>query len=461
MARSITFHGAAQTVTGSRHLLTLGKKKILIDCGLFQGRREIRARNWEPFPVDVTSLDAIVLTHAHTDHAGFLPRVVRQGYSGPVYATPGTISIAKVSLPDGGRIQEEDARYHNRHRTSRHEPAEPLFTEADAMRALKLLKPVRYHVPQKLPGGASVRLLPAGHILGAAIAEITLPDGKLLVMSGDVGRYDRPIIKDPSPVYTADYLVMESTYGNRLHSDREAKPVLERLFIEAVQNKSVVLVPSFAIGRTQELLWDIHELTEEGRIPKIPIYVDSPMATAATLLYATHKEDHDKEMKVRLAKGETPLKPDLVRFVRDRAMSKSLNKEKGPMVIIAGSGMLSGGRIVHHLRIRLPDPSTVLLFTGYQAEGTRGRDLIEGAKQIRLFGHNVEVNARIERLDSLSAHADYSELLRWLESIQEPPRTTYLVHGELRVQKELKRRIEEKFGWPVEIPGHGQSFELD
>ena len=451
MPRSIAFHGAARTVTGSRHLISAGGCKVLVDCGLFQGRREIKQKNWEPLPFKVDEIDAVVLTHAHTDHIGSLPRLVKQGYGGPVYATPATVSIAHVSLPDGGRIQEEDAKYHNRKKTSRHDPALPLFTEADAHAALKLLKPVRYNQPLELPGGTSVRFTPAGHILGAAIAEFTFEDGTVLVMSGDVGRYDRPIIKDPTPVHRADYLVVESTYGNRLHMDNEARPVLERLIKEAHKKKSVVLVPSFAIGRTQELLWDIHFLIEEGKIPRVPIYVDSPMATAATLLYATHKEDHDAEMKVQLSEGHTPLRPDLVQFVRDRNMSKALNKAKGPMLVIAGSGMISGGRIVHHLRNRLGDPDTVVLFTGYQAEGTRGRRMIDGADSIKIFGQEI---------DSLSAHADYSELLRWLSDIKEPPKKVFLVHGEYSVQKTFRDKLHDKFGWDVEIPEQGFEFNF-
>lgn len=460
MQRSVSFHGAARTVTGSKHLIQVSGKKILVDCGLFQGRRSNKKKNWEPFPVEPHELDAVVVTHAHTDHIGLLSRLVKQGYRGPIYATPGTVAIAKVSLPDGGRIQEEDARYHNRKKTSRHDPALPLFTEADAYAALKLFEPVHYHQQFELPGGVSMRYTPAGHILGAAITELTFEDGKVLVMSGDVGRYDRPIIKDPTPVYHADYLVMESTYGNRLHSNEKAKPILEKLINEVDRNKSVLLVPSFAIGRTQELLWFIHQLIEEGKIPRVPIYVDSPMATAATLLYAAHTEDHDKEMKVELSEGKTPLRPDLVQFVRDVNMSKALNKARGPMVVIAGSGMLSGGRIVHHLRNRLGDPKNIVLFTGYQAEGTRGRAMIEGAKSMKLYGDEIEIKARIEKLNSLSAHADYSEMLRWLSDLQEPPKKMFLVHGEYKVQEKFRDRIREKFGWDVEIPEQGDSFEF-
>jgi metallo-beta-lactamase family protein len=460
MHRSIAFDGAARTVTGSRHLLDFDGHKVLVDCGLFQGPREVRDRNWEPFPFDVGSIEMLLLTHAHTDHVGLVPKLVREGYTRPIYATPGTISLAEVALPDGGRLQEEEARYHNRHHTAKFEPALPLFTENDAYDALKLFKPVHYHQPLKLPGGATARYMPAGHILGASHIEVTFEDGTIFVFSGDVGRYDRPILRDPSDVFTADYLMVESTYGDRLHSPEDVLGILERLINEAARNKSVILVPSFAIGRTQELLWNIHLLIEEMRIPKIPIYVDSPMANEATLLYINHTEDHDTEMRVHMRRGESPLSPDLVRFVHDRNMSKALNQADGPMMIIAGSGMVNGGRILHHLRQRLDDPSTVVLFTGYQAEGTRGRDMIEGAPTVRIFGDDIPVRARVEKLNSLSAHADQSELLRWMSNIKTAPKKVFLVHGEYDVQLVLQSKIKERFGWDVVVPAPGEVFEF-
>ena len=460
MPRAICFDGAARTVTGSRHLLKFEGKQILVDCGLFQGSRDTRERNWEQFPFLPAEIDALVLTHAHTDHVGLIPRLIREGYQGPVYATPGTIAIAKVSLPDGGRIQEEDARYHNRHRTSRHESALPLFTESDAYVALKSLKPVHYHQVLALPGGAVARYLPAGHILGASHVEITFPDGKIVVMWGDIGRYDRPILKDPSAMPGADILVMESTYGDKRHPTDDSLERIRDIIVECEKNRSVVIVPSFAIGRTQELLWDIHLLIEQKLIPRIPIFVDSPMANEATLLYASHTEDHDKEMKILLGKGETPLSPDLVRFVRDKNMSKALNSADGPMMIIAGSGMVNGGRVMHHLKCRLSDPTTVVMFTGYQAEGTRGRDLIEGADSVRIFGEEVAVRAKIEVLNSLSAHADRDEMVRWLESFEKLPEKVFLVHGDYAVQQEFAVTLREKFPFDVEIPAPGDRFEF-
>ena len=460
MHRSIAFDGAARTVTGSRHLLEIAGKRVLVDCGLFQGSHETSQRNWEEFPFDPAEIDTLLLTHAHMDHMGLLPKLVKKGYKGGFHATPGTISIAKVSLPDAGRLQEEEARFHNRHHTARHDPALPLFAEADAYDALKRLVPVKYDQPLPLPGGATARYLPAGHIIGASHIEITFDDGTVLVMSGDVGRYDRPILKDPSDVIHADYIVCESTYGDRLHEKEDVLGILERLIKDAVANRSVILVPSFAIGRTQELLWDIHLLEEQKRIPPVPIYVDSPMATEATLLYATHTEDHDKEMRVHMGKGESPLRPDMVRFVRDQAMSKELNQAPGPMMVIAGSGMVNGGRILHHLLHRVDDPSTVVLFTGYQAEGTRGRDMIEGASHIRIFGQDVPVRAQIKILNSLSAHADYEELLRWLSHLDKPPKKLFLVHGDYEVQQAFREKVIARYGWDVEIPAPGDKFEI-
>lgn len=460
MPRSLTFDGAARTVTGSRHLIETDGVRILVDCGLFQGAREIRERNWEPFPFEPSSIDAVLLTHAHTDHVGLLPKLIKEGFRGPVYATAGTIAIANVSLPDGGRLQEEDARYHNRHRSSRHEPALPLFTESDAYVALKSFKKIHYYEPIELAGGVAVRYLPAGHILGASHVELTFSDGTVLVMSGDIGRYDRPILKDPSEVPGADYLVMESTYGDKLHTSEDPQARLQQVIAECARDKSVVIVPSFAIGRTQELLYYIHLLYEQNKIPRIPIFVDSPMANEATLLYATHTEDHDKEMKIHLSKGESPLSPDLVRFIRDKNASKALNSADGPMMIIAGSGMVNGGRVMHHLRQRLPDPSTVVLFTGYQAEGTRGRDLIEGAQEVNLLGDWIPVKARIEIINSLSAHADRGEMIRWLRAFGRLPKRLFLVHGDFDVQQEFAKTLEGEFAIDVSIPERQERFEF-
>ncbi len=460
MGTSFTAFGAARTVTGSRHLLEIEGKRILVDCGLFQGPRELRDRNWQPFPVDPASIECVVLTHAHNDHIGYLPRFLNSGFRGPIYATPATIDLVRLSLPDSGRLQEEFARHANKHRHTRHDPALPLYTEADAFAVLGRLKPVPYDTFHELPGGAQWRYLLAGHILGAAHAEVYFPNGERILMSGDVGRYNVPILKDPTSIDFAEYLVVESTYGNRIHAAEDADGKIEAIIRDTVETGGTLLVPSFSIGRTQDLLYRINLLQEQGRIPRIPFFVDSPMATSATAIYARHKDEHDLEMAGYLERGDDPLQPDLLTFVRDREESKELNSRRGPMVILAGSGMCTGGRIVHHLLRRLGQRDTTVLFTGFQAMGTLGRDILEGQQTVRVLGQDVEVKARVEHLNSLSAHADQAELLRWLSSFKTPPKQTFIVHGEPDAQDVFKAKIEEVLGWKVAIPEQGQRFDL-
>ncbi|MBX3119391.1 MAG: MBL fold metallo-hydrolase [Fimbriimonadaceae bacterium] len=460
MANRIQFCGAAQTVTGSRHLITTNGKKILVDCGLFQGRREIRERNWEPFPIDPREIDAIVLTHAHTDHLGFLPVLVKLGYRGPIYSTKATLGLARISLPDSGRLQEEDARYRNKHGYSRHKPALPLYTEKDAYACLKQFHTVKYRTNVDLPGKAIFRYSPAGHILGSAFIELFFENGERIVMSGDVGRYDTPIIKDPCCVDFGEYLVMESTYGDRLHEQSDPEGELERVIGDAVRAGSVVLLPSFAIGRTQEVLYYVKKLQDSGKIPRVPIFVDSPMATKATVEYLNQTEEHDEEAKLAFDMNDNPIEPALLEFVRDRDMSKMLNSRKGPMMIIAGSGMANGGRILHHLLHRIEDPSTIVVFTGYQAEGTLGREILDGAPEIEIFRRTLKVSARIERLHALSAHADQAEMMQWLGDFKQPPKKTFLVHGEPAVQEVFRDKIVKELGWKVEIPKHLEAFDL-
>lgn len=456
----IGFHGAAETVTGSRHLLQINGKQILVDCGMFQGRREIRERNWLPFPVQPHSIDAVVITHAHMDHIGYLPRLIAHGYQGPVYATKATIQLAGISLPDSGRLQEEDARYRNKHKHTRHSPALPLYTEKEAYNSLKQFEPVPYNEMFGLPGGVTMRYLPAGHILGSAFAEIYFPNGERILMSGDLGRYDMPVIADPTSVEYAEYLVVESTYGDRIHSDEHPMDVLEEVMKEAVQHGSAVIVPSFAIGRTQELLYFISMLQDQGRVPRIPVFVDSPMATSVTSVYRTAKDEHDPEMKLALKEGDNPLEPHGMSFIRDRNQSKALNVQPGPMMIISGSGMANGGRVVHHLRRRLSDPNTIVLFTGFQAEGTLGRRILEGEPEVEIFGDPIPVRASVRKINSLSAHADQAEIMKWLGGFKTPPKKTFIVHGEPHAQGVLHQLIREQLGWDVVIPKHGEEFAL-
>ena len=458
MSARITFHGAARTVTGSRHLLELSGKRVLVDCGLFQGRRELRERNWMPFPVEPSGIDQIVLTHAHMDHIGYLPRLVAQGYSGPIFCTPATLDLARISLPDSGRIHEEDARQANRH-GSRHQPALPLYTEKEAFICLKQFETVPFRELRALPGKAQWRHLPAGHILGSAFAEIYFENGERILMSGDLGRYGTPIIQDPTTIDHTEYLVVESTYGDRLHALEDPLQRLEELMADAMADGSTVIVPSFSIGRTQELLYYLRQLQDQGRAPRIPIFIDSPMATSTTGIYLKHVAEHDEDMRQAMLDG-TALQPDLVHFIRDREESKALNVRKGPMIVIAGSGMANGGRVVHHLKHHLPRAQIIVLFTGYQAEGTLGREILEKPQSVWIHRDEVPVRARIEKLNSLSAHADQGEIMRWLREFKSPPRSTFIVHGEPRAQDALAAKIEADLGWNVVIPEQGESFDL-
>ncbi len=456
MATKIAFHGAARTVTGSKHLLTIGNKQILVDCGMFQGPRELRDRNYEPFPFDPADLDAVILTHAHMDHVGMIPKLIRDGYRGPVYCTRATKGISAISLPDSGRLQEEDA-YQDR---KRGRDVEPLYDEKDAYAALKSFEAVPYHQFHALPGGAQFQFRSSGHILGSAYAEIFLPNGERVLMTGDLGRYDAPIIKDPETVDWSEYLVIESTYGDRLHPQEDPLEFLHGVLSEVVADGSVLLVPSFAIGRTQELLYFIRMLQIQGRLPRIPIFVDSPMATSTTALYGGAKEEWDEEMTELMQEQYDPIEPEGLQFTRDRNSSKALNSMSGPMVIIAGSGMANGGRIQHHLLHRLGQERTHVLFTGYQAAETLGRRLLEGAPTVQIMGREVEVRAKVDKISSLSAHADQNEIFRFLGGFRQAPKTTFLVHGEPEAQDALAERIRTELGWNVEIPEHGQEFDL-
>jgi metallo-beta-lactamase family protein len=453
VATSLRFLGAAGTVTGSRFMVRHGPGQTLVDCGLFQGPRSIRQRNWDPFPEDVSSIDRIVLTHAHIDHSGFLPRLVREGYAGPVWASSATCDLLALTLPDAGHLQEEEARWRNKKGKTRHRPALPLFTEGDAREALDLLRPIPYDRVLDLDEETGLRLIRSGHILGSALVEFRWPDPgpqSTLLFSGDLGRPGQPILKDPAPVRSAGILVLESTYGNRTHPDMTPAEDLQRLIHQTVDRKGILLIPSFAIGRTQLLLYMLYELQQAGRIPILPLYIDSPMAISAVPLYCRHTEEHDLTMRALTAE-ECPIRPRNLRMMRTVEQSKSLNDLAGPAIIISASGMATGGRIVHHLRRRLDDARNVVLFVGYQAQGTRGRYLQDGARQIKIYGGEIPVRARIETLSGLSAHADAEEILAWLEGFEVAPRMTYLVHGEPDSSRALAALIRERLGWNVTV----------
>ena len=471
---SLTFLGAAGTVTGSKHLLELDGRRVLIDCGLFQGVKELRERNWAPLPIDPSSIDVVVLTHAHLDHCGYLPRLVAGGYRGRIFCTPATKDLCSLVLPDAAHIQEEDAREANRRGYSKHQPALPLYTSVDAARALDRLQPVGYERPVPLWGAdtgqrqpetsppPTVEFVNAGHLLGSAYARIRV-GGLTLVFGGDLGRYGRPVLPDPSPVTEADVLLLESTYGDRLHEPDDHGERLAAIVRDTAARGGKLIIPSFAIGRVEEVLYWLKRLEEEKRIPSLPVYVDSPMAVGALQFYSSRLNELDAELSANA--GAARSKFDGMRrvaafattrmtMVASPQQSADLVTSRQPAIVIASSGMATGGRVLRHLAATMTNPKNTVLFVGYQAAGTRGRLLTDGATEIKLLGRSYPVAARIERIDSMSAHADYSEIMRWLSGFTRAPRMTYLVHGDPAALTALARRITSELHWPVHIAGH-------
>jgi metallo-beta-lactamase family protein len=459
---TLQFLGAAGGVTGSKFLVTFGKEQVLLDCGLFQGLKETRVRNWSPPPVDVEKLGSVVLTHSHIDHSGYLPRLVARGFRGTVYATPATCDLLKLMLLDAAHLQEEDARYANKAGYSEHKPALPLYTVEDANQALRLLRPTKVGEEVQLGGGMWVRFSRVGHMLGAAAARIGCDTGNrktFLLDSGDLGRYGRPILKDPDPVRNTDWLMVESTYGDRVHP-QNPEDDLRAIINEVADKAGCLIIPAFAIGRTQELIYAIRKLEDEGKIPALPVHVDSPMAINATEIYCKHPEEHDLDMKLLTNEERCPLCSRHFFVHRTQEESKSINDLAGPFVLLTSSGMATGGRILHHLRQRLPDPRTTILFVGYQAVGTRGQALQQGAKELKMFGQLTPVRAKIETIDGFSAHADQSEILRWLQGFERAPKKTYVIHGEPKAAAVLADLVREKLKWNVEIPKYEEKVSL-
>jgi metallo-beta-lactamase family protein len=456
---TIQFLGAAQTVTGSMHLVSANGRRVLLDCGLFQGLKELRERNWREPPFDPASLDAVVISHAHIDHTGSLPLLVRRGYRGPIYCTPATGELLGVLLPDSAHLQEEEAERANRHGYSKHKPALPLYTAEDAQRTLGLLRPAGYGKAFPVAGDISVTYRRAGHILGAATVDVQLGAGPRIVFSGDLGRYDRPILPDPEPVSEADVLLLESTYGDRTHPVGTAD-ALAKVVNDTAKRGGTLLVPAFVVDRTQGLLWMLQRLEDDKRIPVLPVYVDSPSATEVTKIYHRHAEDHDADMRSEIRDGQDPLRPERLQFCSTVEQSKRLNDINGPVIIVSASGMATGGRILHHLQRRLPDARTTVLLVGFQAAGTRGRSLQDGAKTLKMFGAEVPVHARVETIHGLSAHADQQETLRWLGGFQSPPRQTYLVHGEPAAADALAAAIHARYRWSVRAARDGEQVEV-
>jgi metallo-beta-lactamase family protein len=458
LVATITFLGGTDTVTGSKFLLAAGAGSLLVECGMFQGPSAMRRLNWED-PSFVGSLPGeVLLTHAHIDHSGYLPRLVgRYGYRGPVRATSATVDLLGVMLPDAARLQEETAEYANRKGYSRHRPALPLYTEEDARRALDLLEPAPYHEWFPVPCGRA-RLSVAGHILGSAHAVVET-GGRRLVFSGDVGRWGIPVLKDPEPPTGADLLLLESTYGGRSHHEgADPDPMLAETVNRVVGRGGIMVVPAFSVGRAQEILYRLRRLEAEGRVPQVPVYLDSPMAIDATELYRSHHEEHDLEMDALEASGTPPLRPAHLHLTRTVEDSKRLNDMEPPAIILSASGMATGGRVVHHLKRRLPHSQNLVAFVGYQAEGTLGRSLVDGARQVRIHGEEVEVRAEVVMLDAFSAHADQDELLRWVHEAK--PERIALVHGEEEGRRALATALAGAFSGEVLLPARGDTIEV-
>lgn len=456
----ITFHGAARTVTGSKYLLEAGDASVLIDCGMFQGIKKLRERNWAPTPFDAKSLDAVVLTHAHLDHTGYLPRVVKEGFENKVYCTPATSKLAELILLDSAKIQEYDAKYANKKGFSKHKPALPLYDGQDVQQTLKQFREMprgKWFSPAE---PIWMRFHDAGHLLGSNMIEVEIRDQDpplKLLFSGDVGRYDGPLYHDPAPPPACDYLICESTYGNRDHPETNLLESLAEVVTRSIERGGVMLMASFAIGRAQQLIYLLQLLKKDGRIPDLPIYLDSPMSCNATTIYKEHDDDHD------LSEGELLDRQVLggpsLHLCRSADESKALNHVKGTAIIIASSGMMTGGRIVHHLKQRLPDKKTTVVLGGYMAIGTRGRRIQDGAETIRMHGMEVPVNAAIEKVPGLSGHADRTGLLRWLQDLPDP-RKVFLTHGEPDSAEAFADELGGSRDWKVHVPDLGETHEL-
>lgn len=463
---SISFWGGVGTVTGSKYLVESGNARVLVDCGLFQGLKELRERNWQQPPFDPRSLNAVLITHAHIDHTGYLPRLVRQGFHGPVYCSRGTADLLKILLPDSGRLQEEDADFRNRHNLTTHKPALPLYTEKDAYASLELLKPVA-NTGEALEVATGIRagFRVAGHILGSSLVLLELDhagaDALRVLFSGDLGHYDQPIIRDPVVPPPCDYLLVESTYGDRLHDPEDPKIALARIINDAAQRDAPVLIPAFAVGRTQEIIYLIRELEDERAIPVLPVTVDSPMAAAATAAYARRFEEHDEEYASVLRQQKHPLRTNSMTTASSRQESKRLNDVEGARVIVSASGMMTGGRVLHHALRLVPNPEATVVFVGFQAAGTTGRRILDGEPEVKIMKQWVPVRCRVAKIGGLSAHADYQEVLQWLEGMASVvPRRAFMTHGEPAAATAMAGHIKNRFGWNVHVPQYGERIEL-
>lgn len=480
---TLTFLGAARTVTGSKYLIEANGRRIMVDGGLFQGLKELRLRNWADFPVPPSSIEAIVLTHAHLDHCGYLPRLVAQGFRGKIFCTQGTQDLCKIVLPDAGRLQEEDAEFANRHNFTKHKPALPLYREVDAFRTVSQLQPIGYDRPVPVANGIEAEFINAGHLLGSSYVRMKI-DGRTILFGGDLGRFGRPVLPDPTLPGAADFLLVESTYGDRVHEQDDDGARLAKIVSDTANRGGKLIIPAFAIGRVEELLYWLKRLEGEKRIPVLPVFVDSPMAAAALARYTERVHELDPEMQPEQRDDKAPHddaapNPAAVRrttAMQEREMcvfcterfrviaspdeSKQLTASKVPAIVISASGMAEGGRVLHHLKAALPNPQNTVLFAGYQGVGTRGRRLVDGEKTVKIHGEWVPVAAAIERIDSMSAHADSNEIMRWLRGFTAPPQRTFIVHGEPVAQDALAARMQKELGWAAHAPQQGEKVEL-
>ncbi|MBU3751118.1 MAG: MBL fold metallo-hydrolase [Mycobacterium sp.] len=446
--------GAASTVTGSKHLLESDGRRILLDCGLFQGVKNLRELNWQALAVDPESIDAVVLTHAHLDHSGYLPRLVRNGYTGPILSTAATAAVAEIILRDSAYLQERDAAFLNKHRATKHHPALPLYDGDDAERTLELFQTRPFGREFSLwEGGPVVTFRRAGHILGAATVDLHW-QGRRVVFSGDLGRYDDPVMLDPEPVPAADYLVLESTYGDRLHTDTDPAAKLAEVIHATARRGGTVVIPAFAVGRAQTLLYYLWQLRCAGKLPDVPVYLDSPMAINAGELLGSHRDDH--RLTPEVYQGMCAM----ASYTRDAEQSKRISASTEPKIVLSASGMATGGRILHHLKAFAPDPKNTIMITGYQVPGTRGAAIAAGERFIRIHGEWVPINAEVADLAMLSAHADADELIRWAGGFSSPPQRVFVVHGEPQPADTLRTRLGREFGWEATVPRMNQLFDL-
>jgi metallo-beta-lactamase family protein len=473
----IQFLGAAGTVTGSKHLINTsstsdGKAgfQALIDCGMFQGAKEWRERNWQPMPVPANAIDAVILTHAHLDHCGWIPRLVREGFRGPIYATPSTIDLCGIILPDSGHLQEEDANFYNRHQKSKHHPALPLYTLAEAEASLQYFRPVQFEESRQLSPEVAFRFVPAAHILGSSMVELTLSSNgqsRRLLFTGDIGRVrdnqvspGKVVRSGPTEGESAGVLVMESTYGNRQHPTDDPRPRLAEIIRQTVQRGGSVVVPAFAVERTQKFLFILKEMMESGQLPRIPVFCDSPMAIKAVEVFLKHREECSDETCRLIAQYGSPLQWPGFTFALTAEESKKINGSNYPCIIVSSSGMATGGRILHHLMQRLPDPKNTVIFIGFQAPGTRGFTIKSGAPEVRIFGETVPIRAQIAMFEQFSDHADTPELLEWLRTFSSQPGVTYLVHGEPAASSQLREAMIKALGWNVQVAEWMQKVDV-